>query len=311
MYENINGLKSGVNRGVASFTSINIVRLAIEAKLKFENLEDRLDYFFNTLDVSMHNVKEQLLERFRWQQTALTKQFPYVAKQLKKVKEETMAESLKNSSLTIGFIGLAESLTALIGKHHGESEEAQELGIKIVKHMHDKAIQFKNEHQLNFGILATPAEGLSYAFLESDKKKYGIMEGITDKGYYTNSSHVPVAFKIGAFDKIRIEAPYHQYELGGHIGYVEMDGNPEDNISAIDKIVDYALDSNMGYLSINHEDHYCSCGHNFKSKTIKACPKCGSEDFTSLDRITGYLVGTLDKWNKGKLAEQKDRVSHV
>lgn len=327
VYENRHGDDSSVGRGNASFTSVNIVRIAIKAMKTHDRHEQRLEYFFNELDKVMNTASEQLMDRWNWQKTALAKQFPYVMKYLaidnEGITPNTEVEKIiKNFSLSIGFIGLAECLVALTstkdengnyqkGQHHGESEYSQELGLKIVSHMNAKCKEYADRYDLNFGLIATPAEGLSHKFTDSDKKMFGEIEGVNDREYYTNSNHVPVYYKCSVLKKAETEAPYHALTLAGHIFYVEMDGNPLDNLKAVNKSIEYMLDKGIGYVSVNHFDNYClDCGSHFYDRHPKACPSCGSEDLDITERITGYLVGTLDKWNRGKHAEQRDRVTH-
>lgn len=309
VFENINGDKTSLLRGNASFTSINIVRLAIEASKLFDDQALRVTHFYELLSQRMQDVREQLIERFRTQQSAESRQFPYVAVQMQNVKDKTMKKAMLQHSLSIGFNGLAECLVALIGEHHGQSDFAQGLGLEIVSFMKWKCDEFKQQDGLNFALLATPAEGLSHKFTDSDKKKYGIIKGVTDKGFYTNSTHVPVEFNINPFRKAEIEAPYHKLTLAGHIFYTEMEGNPEHNLKSVEKAIEFALDNDIGYVSINHEDNTCSCGYTFKGKKY-ICPKCGNDELLKIARITGYLVGNTGKWNRGKLSELKARVSH-
>jgi ribonucleoside-triphosphate reductase len=230
--------------------------------------------------------------------------------------EDNLSEVIKQGTLTIGFIGLAECLIGLIGKHHGESEEAQQLGVKIVSHMRERMEQASEQYKLNFSLIATPAEGLSGRFTRIDEKTYGIIKGITDKEYYTNSFHVPVYHKISAFEKIRLEAPYHEFTNAGHITYIELDGSPSDNLEAFETIIRAMKEQGIGYGSINHPvDRDPICGF---SGVIKSniCPKCErNEDesdikFERIRRITGYLVGTVDRFNNAKQAEVRDRVKH-
>lgn len=229
---------------------------------------------------------------------------------------DTVAEIIKQGTLTIGFIGLAECLKALINEHHGESDKAQQLGIKIISHMRDLCDQATTKYQLNFSLIATPAEGLSGRFTRIDKKKYGEIAGVTDRDYYTNGFHVPVYYNIKAFEKIKKEAPYHEFTNGGHISYVEVDGDPVNNLEAFESIVRCMKDAGIGYGSINHPvDRDPCCGY---SGVIEGhiCPKCkrdetkGDYKFEKIRRITGYLVGTVDRFNNGKAAEVKDRVKH-
>jgi ribonucleoside-triphosphate reductase len=223
---------------------------------------------------------------------------------------DTIESVINQGTLGIGFIGLAECLIALVGKHHGESAEAQELGLRIVKHMRSKANGYSEQYQHNYSILATPAEGLSGRFTKRDKKTFGIIPGITDKDYYTNSNHVPVYYHCSPRHKAKIEAPYHALTAGGHIFYVEIDGDATHNEEAIMQIVDLMDKYDIGYGSVNHNRNHCpQCGYEDAVKDSKHCPKCGAA-FETIQRITGYLVGTTDRWNSGKLAELHDRVVH-
>ena len=231
--------------------------------------------------------------------------------------EDELEEVIKQGTLTVGFIGLAECLIALIGKHHGESEDAQKLGLAIVSHMKDRMDEATEKYGLNFSLIGTPAEGLSGRFTEIDKKKYGEIKGVTDKEYYTNSFHVPVYYKISAYEKINIEAPYHEYTNGGHITYVELDGDPTNNLDAFESVVRAMKDAGIGYGSINHPvDRDPVCGY---SGIINGdiCPACGRNEkdsdikFERIRRITGYLVGTVDRFNNAKRAEVRDRVKHM
>ena len=206
---------------------------------------------------------------------------------------------------------MAECLIALIGKHHGESEEAQELGLKIVTYMRDRANEFSDRYQHNYSVLATPAEGLAGRFTRGDRKKFGIIPGVTDKDYYTNSNHVPVYYHCSPRHKAEIEGPYHELTRGGHIFYVEIDGDATHNPEAIMNIVDLMDKYNIGYGSVNHNRNRCMhCGYEDATEGLEVCPKCGSTDIDTLQRITGYLVGTTERWNSGKLAELRDRVVH-
>jgi ribonucleoside-triphosphate reductase len=226
--------------------------------------------------------------------------------------EDSVADVIKHGTLGIGFIGLAECLIALTGKHHGESEEAQELGIEIITEMRDLTIEFAEKYDLNFSVLATPAEGLSGRFTKMDKKTYGIIPGVNDKKYYTNSNHVPVWYKCTAEHKAKIEAPYHELCRGGHIFYIELDGNAVHNPGTIKAVVDLMDKYNMGYGSINHTRSRCiECGFENADANLVKCPKCGSTNIDTIQRITGYLVGTTSRWNNAKLDELKDRIQHT
>lgn len=314
VFENRYGDKTSVGRGNLSFTTINIVRIALE-QMGIKDREERIRLFFEKLDEVAEAAARQLHDRFEFQKTALAKQFPLVMGRLWNGAEalganDTIEGVINQGTLGIGFIGLAECLIALTGKHHGESEEAQALGLRIVGHLRSRANEFSERYGHNYSVLATPAEGLSGRFTRRDKASFGIIPGITDKDYYTNSNHVPVYYHCSPRHKARIEAPYHELTRGGHIFYVEMDGDATHNEQAIMQIVDLLHKYNMGYGSVNHNRNHCpACGYENADKEMKHCPKCG-EKFETIQRITGYLVGTTDRWNSGKLAELKDRVVH-
>ena len=225
--------------------------------------------------------------------------------------EDRVESVINQGTLGIGFIGLAECLVALTGKHHGESEDSQKLGLRIVSHMRSRANEFSERYEHNFSILATPAEGLSGKFTAKDRKSFGIIEGITDKIYYTNSNHVPVYYHCSPRHKAEIEAPYHELTRGGHIFYVEIDGDATHNPKAIADIVDLMDRNNIGYCSVNHNRNRCmECGYEDAAKDLEECPRCHSKAIDRLQRITGYLVGTTDRWNNAKLAELNDRIVH-
>ena len=316
VFEDRWGEKTSIARGNLSFSTINIVKLAIEC-MGIEDKKQRIDMFFAKLDNILQITAKQLDERFQFQKTAMAKQFPLLMKYLwigaEKLKPEESIESVINhGTLGIGFIGLAECLVALIGHHHGESEEAQELGLKIVTYMRDRANGFCEEYHHNYSILATPAEGLSGKFTKKDRKEFGIIPGVTDRDYYTNSNHVPVYYKCTALKKAQIEAPYHNLTRGGHIFYVEIDGDATHNPSVISSVVDMMDKYDMGYGSVNHNRNRClDCGYENADSNLEVCPKCGGHHIDKLQRITGYLVGTTDRWNSGKLAELHDRVTHI
>ena len=315
VYENRFGPQTSVGRGNLSFSTINIVRLAIEC-MEVEDKEQRIAMFFAKLDNLLDITARQLHERMEFQKSAFAKQFPLVMSALwigsEKLKpNDTIASVINQGTLGIGFIGLAECLVALVGKHHGESEEAQELGLRIITYMRDRANGFSEQYQHNYSILATPAEGLSGRFTRGDRKRYGVIPGITDRDYYTNSNHVPVYYKCSARHKAEVEAPYHDLTRGGHIFYVEIDGDATHNPEAIMRVVDMMDKYNIGYGSVNHNRNRClDCGYENSTKDLQECPKCGSKHLDKLQRITGYLVGTTDRWNKAKLAELNDRVVH-
>ncbi len=315
VFENRFGEKTSVGRGNLSFSTINIVKLALECR-EIEDKQQRIDMFFAKLDNMLEVAAHQLCDRYDFQKTALVKQFPLVMSKLWNGasgldRNETIQSVINQGTLGIGFIGLAECLIALVGKHHGESEEAQQLGLKIVSYMRDRANDFSERYQHNFSILATPAEGLSGRFTKGDRKKFGIVPGVTDKDYYTNSNHVPVYYHCSPRHKAEIEAPYHDLTRGGHIFYVEIDGDATHNPEAVMQIVDIMDKYNIGYGSVNHNRNRCmTCGYEDSQADLKVCPKCGSADIDKLQRITGYLVGTTDRWNSAKLAELRDRIVH-
>ncbi|MBR1570298.1 MAG: anaerobic ribonucleoside triphosphate reductase [Bacteroidales bacterium] len=315
VFENRFGPKTSIGRGNLSFTTINIVKLAVEC-MDEPNKDLRLQKFFEKLDWALEISARQLDERFQFQKTALKKQFPLLMNGLwlgsgKLDDDDTVESVINQGTLGIGFIGLAECLIALVGKHHGESEEAQELGLRIVTYMRDKVNGFSEKYQHNYSVLATPAEGLSGKFTKRDKKTFGILPGITDKDYYTNSNHVPVYYKCTPEHKARIEAPYHNLTRGGHIFYVEIDGDATHNPDAIMQIVDLMDKYDIGYGSVNHNRNRClDCGYENAEKDLHECPHCHGHHIDTLQRITGYLVGTTNRWNSGKLAELRDRVVH-
>ena len=301
-------------RGNLSFTSINLPRLAIKA-------HGNIDLFFEDLDRKIDLVINQLLERLEIQSKKKVRNYPFLMGQGIWIDsgelgpDDEVREVLKHGTLSVGFIGLAETLKSLVGAHHGESVEARNLGLEIVAHMRNRMDQAAAETGLNFSLLATPAEGLSGRFVRMDKERYGVIEGVTDRAYYTNSFHVPVYYPISAFDKIKIEAPYHEMTNAGHISYIEMDGDPTENLDAFEAVIRCMKENNIGYGSVNHPvDHDPVCG--YTGIINDECPKCGrhegdgNPDFERIRRITGYLVGTLDHFNDAKYAEVMDRVKH-
>ena len=315
VFENRYGLKTSVGRGNLSFSTINIVRLGIECmNIKDEN--ERIETFFRRLDNLLELTARQLCDRFNFQRTALAKQFPLLMSRLWLGAEnlrpdETIEPVINQGTLGIGFIGLAECLVALTGKHHGECEKSQALGLRIVSHMRSRANEFSERYSHNFSILATPAEGLSGKFTAKDKKSFGELPGITDKNYYTNSNHVPVYYHCSPAHKARVEGPYHELTRGGHIFYVEIDGDATHNPGAIMDIVNLMDKNNIGYCSVNHNRNRClDCGYEDATEGLEECPTCKSRRIDRLQRITGYLVGTTDRWNSAKLAELADRVVH-
>ena len=315
VFDNRYGEKTSIGRGNISFSTINIVRLAIEC-MNIEDKEARVNAFFAKLDNLLNITAQQLHERYEFQKTAMAKQFQLVMSKLwvgsDKLKPTDTIESVINQgTLGIGFIGLAEALIALTGYHHGESEEAQKLGLRIVTYMRDRIREFSQKYEHNYSVLATPAEGLAGRFTKRDKRDFGIIPGITDKDYYTNSNHVPVYYHCSPRHKAEVEAPYHCLTLGGHIFYVEVDGDATHNPEAIMQIVDLMDEYNIGYGSVNHNRNRCmDCGYEDATEGLTECPVCHSDNIDTLQRITGYLVGTTDRWNSGKLAELKDRIVH-
>ena len=301
-------------RGNLSFTSINLPRIAI---LSNKNIE----FFYEQLDNQVDLVIEQLLERFKIQSKKLVKNYPFLMGQGiwidsdKLSPDDEVGEVLKHGTLTLGFIGLAEALKSLTGYHHGESKESQNLGLEIVGYMRKRMDDASKKYGLNFSLIATPAEGLSGRFVRLDAQKFCKIDGVTDRDYYTNSFHIPVYYNISAYDKIRLEAPYHSLTNGGHISYVEQDGDPLSNLEAFEQVIRCMKESGIGYGSINHPvDRDPVCG--YTGIINDTCPNCGRQEndgkpnFERIRRITGYLVGTVDRFNNAKQAEVKDRVKH-
>ena len=301
-------------RGNLSFTSVNLPRIAIRAK-------GDLDAFFDDLDRKMDLCVEQLLERFEIQARKHVYNFPFLMGQGVWLDSEKLGwtdevrEVLKHGTLSVGFIGLAETLVALTGEHHGESERSQRLGLEIIARMRARMDAESQKTGLNFSLLATPAEGLSGRFIRMDKEKFGVIPGVTDRDYYTNSFHIPVYYPVSAFEKIKLEAPYHALTNAGHISYVEMDGDPMKNLDAFEKVVRCMKEAGIGYGSVNHPvDRDPCCG--YTGIIDDECPGCGRHEhdervgFERIRRITGYLVGTMDRWNDAKTAEEMERVKH-
>lgn len=299
-------------RGNLSFTTINLPRIAIES-------HGDLDKFYEELDYKIDLVARQLLHRYKIQCSKRVRNYPFLMGNGVWIDsdnlsaDDTLESVLKHGTLSVGFIGLAETLVALTGKHHGEDESIQQLGLDIIQHMRDEMDFLSKKFNLNFTLLATPAEGLSGRFVKIDRQKYGSLKGITDREYYTNSFHIPVYYPISAAQKIKLEAPYHAMTNAGHITYVELDGDPMDNLEAFEQIVRYMHDCGIGYGSINHPvDRDPICG--YTGIIHDECPHCGRKEdevkFDRIRRITGYLVGTTDRWNNAKQAEERDRVKH-
>ena len=311
------------SRGNLSFTTINLPALAIKHGIALrERGEADMDGFYQELDEKIDLVAAQLLERFEIQANKTPRNFPFLMGQgvwmgSEKLKStDSLRDIIKHGSISFGFIGLAETLVALIGEHHGYSLRAQKLGFEIITHMRKRADELAQRHQLNFSLLATPAEGIAGRFTAIDRKRFGRVAGVTDREYYTNSFHVPVYYTIGAAEKIEIEAPYHSLCNAGHITYIEMDGSPLENMDAFEAVVRKMKESGIGYGSVNHPvDRDPVCG--FMGIIADTCPKCGRREndggpkFERIRRITGYLVGTLDRWNNAKRSEEHDRVKHA
>ncbi len=337
VFEDRHGEKTSIGRGNLSFTTINLPGIAIESALeaqekcgiKFElgkGSEKNMTatykktvkkIFMRKLENVAGIAARQLYDRYKFQCTAIAKQFPLLMSGLWVGSEalgpnDEIEPVLKHGTLGIGFIGLAEALTALTGKHHAESEESQKLGIEIISELKEMATEFSDRYDLNYSVLATPAEGLSGRFTKIDRRKYGTILGVTDRDYYTNSNHVPVWYKCTAEQKARVEAPYHELTRGGHIFYIELDGDATHNPDSIEAVVDLMDKYNMGYGSVNHTRSRClNCGFENADANLKVCPECGSTEIDTIQRITGYLVGTTSRWNNGKLAELRDRVTHI
>ena len=307
IFENRRGKKTTLGRGNASFTTINLPRLGILSN-------GDMSVFYQMLEEKVNLVLEQLKERIEFQARAKAKQIWYITKYVSKLgqnleMEDELGEFAKQFTLGVGYIGLAETLIALTGEHQGESKKAQELGIEIIKKIKKQVDDYADKTQLNYAVFATPGEALSNRFTKLDIKEFGVLKGITDKEYYTNSHQIPMAYKMPMSHKIKTEAVYHELTRAGHILRLEFDGDPSENLEAVSNALELALDSNAGYIGINHNDNYCTdCGNNFKSRNTHECPKCGSENIDVTTSITGYLSSSLSKWNTGKQLEFYDRV---
>lgn len=315
VFEDRHGEDTSVGRGNLSFSTINIVKIAIEC-MNIENYDERIKAFYEKFDYYIGVAVRQLHDRYEFQCTALKSQFPLLMSGLwngseKLNKNDEVREVLKHGTLGVGFIGLAECLVALTGKHHGESEESQKLGIEIITHLRDKVKEAADKYDLNYSVLATPAEGLSGKFTKKDRQTFGKIKNVTDREYYTNSNHVPVWYHCTIKHKAEVEAPYHELTLGGHIFYVELDGDATHNNKAVMQVVDIIRKNNIGYGSINHLRNRClDCGYEDAEEDLTICPNCGSENIDTIQRITGYLVGSVSSWNSYKKAELRDRVHH-
>lgn len=326
VYESIFPESNGTScsRGNDSFTSINLPRIGIKHGICLgKRKEPDWDGFYKELDEKMDMVADQLYQRYKFQGSKVVRNFPFLMGQgnwmgsEKLGPDDTLESVIKHGTLSIGFIGLAETLVAMTGHHHGESDEMQQKGLEIIGHMREKTDYYRDQkYHLNYGVLGTPAEGLSGRFTKFDRQKFGVIKGVTDREYYTNSFHIPVYYPISAFDKIDKEAPYHALCNSGHITYVELDGDPTQNLEAFEAVIRHMKEAGIGYGSINHPvDRDPVCGF---SGIIPGdiCPGCGRSEhdgglsFERLRRITGYLVGTLDRWNDAKRAEEHDRVKH-
>ncbi|MCM2982597.1 anaerobic ribonucleoside triphosphate reductase [Niallia circulans] len=307
---NIHGSEQTIGRGNLSFTSVNLPLLALESTT--------VESFFRKLDETIDLVIDQLLERFYYQGKKKVANFKFLYGQgvwqggEELNVDDPLEELLKQGTLSIGFVGLAECLVSLLGVHHGESEKAYEIGLRIVQFMRQKADKALEKYQLNFSLLATPAESFAGKALRAARKKFGIIKGVTDREYFTNSFHIPVYFPISIHEKIQREAPFHALTNAGHITYVELDGDASKNVDAIEIIVRTMKEAGIGYGSINHPVDRCmTCGH--KGIIDNECPNCGEENENQIERIrriTGYLVGSLNRWNNAKRAEERERVKH-
>ncbi|KGN67195.1 anaerobic ribonucleoside triphosphate reductase [Porphyromonas sp. COT-239 OH1446] len=325
VFDNINGEKTSVGRGNLSFTTINMPRLAIEAMRyaeselpgadKHQRRSLAIAHFLEQLRARAEMVAEQLYERYSYQRKALARQFPFMLGNdvwkggARLSPNEEVGDVWKSGTLGIGFIGGHNAMVALYGEGHGTNQDAWQTLYQAVSVLNEVASRYKEKYKLNYSVLATPAEGLSGRFTRIDRKKYGVIPGVNDLDYYVNSFHVDVREPIGMFEKIKREAPFHTITGGGHITYVELDGEAKKNVSVILKLVKTMHDEQIGYGSINHPVDTCnSCG--YRGVIYDKCPVCKSERISRLRRITGYLTGSLDSWNSAKQAEERDRVKH-
>lgn len=326
VFENIAGEKTSLGRGNLSFTTLNMPRLAIEARIKAESLiedcrnkdaveQKAKEVFIESVRSMSELIADQLYERYQYQRTALARQFPFMmGNDVWKGggdlnPNDQVGDVLRSGTLGIGFIGGHNAMVALYGQGHGHNAKAWDTLYEAIGEMNKVAEEYKAKYQLNYSILATPAEGLSGRFTKMDRRKFGPIEGVTDRDYYINSFHVDVKEPISIVEKIRKEAPFHAITRGGHITYVELDGEAQKNIRAIAKIVKVMHDEGIGYGSINHPVDTCNaCG--YKGIIYTKCPVCKSENILRMRRITGYLTGDLSSWNSAKRAEEKDRVKH-
>lgn len=325
VFENLNGEKTSIGRGNLSFTSMNMPRLAIEARRMAEDRYPDADkrtlqqeariIFLDSVKRVASLIADQLYDRYMYQRTALARQFPFMfGNDVWKGggaldPNDEVGDVIKSGTLGIGFIGGHNAMVAIYGEGHAHSKDAWQTLYDAVLSIGEVAEEYKRKYNLNYAVLATPAEGLSGRFTRMDRHKYGIIPGVTDLDYYVNSFHIDVKEPISIFDKIKLEAPFHAITKGGHITYVELDGEAKKNVSVILKIVKAMKDAQIGYGSINHPVDTCkTCG--YRGVIYDKCPVCRSEDIERLRRITGYLTGSLDSWNSAKQAEEKDRVKH-
>lgn len=325
VYENIHGEKSSLGRGNLSFTSMNLPRLAIQAKQDAEELYPNADkheirteakkLFLKAVASLSELIAEQLYERYLYQRSALARQFPFMmGNDVWKggaacAPNDEVGDVISSGTLGIGFIGGHNAMMALYGEGHAQNKEAWDTLYESIEEMNIVARAYKEKYRLNYSVLATPAEGLSGRFTRMDRQRFGELQGVNDRDYYVNSFHIDVKEPISILEKIRKEAPFHKQTLGGHITYVELDGEAKKNISSILKIVKVMNDEEIGYGSINHPVDTCKkCG--YRGVIYHTCPACKGEDIIRLRRITGYLTGSLDSWNSAKQAEEHDRVKH-
>ena len=326
VFENINGPRTSIGRGNLSFTTINLPRLAIEAmryaKEQMGTKEDigkmrsiAINKLYTSIREMAQLVGEQLHTRYEFQATALARQFPFMMGNdvwkgggtLRP--NDPVGHVIDSGTLGIGFIGGHNAMCAIYGEGHGTNEDAWHTLYHCVEIIGEVAQEFKERYHLNYSVLATPAEGLSGRFTRLDRKRYGVIKGVNDRAYYVNSFHIDVKEEIHIADKIRLEAPFHALTLGGHITYIELDGEAKKNVKAIAKIVKLMQDNHIGYGSINHPIDTCRECH-YKGVIYAKCPICGGEDILRMRRITGYLTGDLSSWNSAKRAEEADRVKH-
>lgn len=325
VFENMHGEKSSLGRGNLSFTSMNMPRLAIKARREAEELnpdgdkhtirKEARQLFLESVRGMSVLIAEQLYDRYQYQRTALARQFPFMmGNDVWKGgsaldANDEVGDVINSGTLGIGFIGGHNAMVAIHGEGHAHNQEAWETLREALEVMNSVASEYKEKYKLNYSVLATPAEGLSGRFTRIDRKVYGIIPGVNDRDYYINSFHIDVKEPVSILEKIKKEAPFHALTGGGHITYVELDGEAKKNIPAILKIVKVMYDQHIGYGSINHPVDTCKqCG--YKGVIYDKCPVCSSEYILRLRRITGYLTGSLESWNSAKKAEESDRTKH-